>query len=197
MKGGSGDRARECVKLVNPQPRVASTLEKVGFSEALDIYPSVDAALAPSRPLRPGRTDASAGCHRSRRPCRLPTRFTLYGDSGGGGMHAYRSSSRRAHLCPGLQRLPGAAPLHRYRPASPWQAKVDPWVLENGRPGTDRIPGLSVRAGRPGRGAEPAEEDREGRTRLPPLTATRNARRRPCSGSCAAASSIGRSGSRT
>ncbi len=46
LKGGSGDKARECLKLVNPQARVASTLEKVGLNEALDIYPTVDAALA-------------------------------------------------------------------------------------------------------------------------------------------------------
>ncbi|MGE5601499.1 MAG: STAS domain-containing protein [Nitrososphaerales archaeon] len=46
MERGSGDKARESLKLVNPQPRVASTLAKVGLSEALEIYPSVDAALA-------------------------------------------------------------------------------------------------------------------------------------------------------
>lgn len=46
LKGGSGEKARECLKLVAPQARVASTLEKVGLSEALDVYPTVDAALA-------------------------------------------------------------------------------------------------------------------------------------------------------
>jgi anti-anti-sigma regulatory factor len=46
VKGGVGDKARECFKLVNPSPRVASTLQKVGFSEGLDVYPTVDAALA-------------------------------------------------------------------------------------------------------------------------------------------------------
>lgn len=46
IQGGSGDRARECLKLVNPQPRVALTLEKVGFAEALEIYPTVSAAVA-------------------------------------------------------------------------------------------------------------------------------------------------------
>ncbi len=46
IERGPGDRARECVKLVNPQPRVASTLSKVGFTEVLETYPSVEAALA-------------------------------------------------------------------------------------------------------------------------------------------------------
>jgi anti-anti-sigma regulatory factor len=46
MKGGSGNRARECLKLVNPRPRVAGTLDKVGFTEVLEVYPSVDAAVA-------------------------------------------------------------------------------------------------------------------------------------------------------
>ena len=46
MQQGSGDKARQCLKLVNPQPRVATTLDKVGFSQDLEIYPSVDAALA-------------------------------------------------------------------------------------------------------------------------------------------------------
>jgi anti-anti-sigma regulatory factor len=46
MERGSGDKARESLKLVNPQPRVASTLAKVGLAEALEIYPTVDAALA-------------------------------------------------------------------------------------------------------------------------------------------------------
>lgn len=46
LERGSGEKARECLKLVNPQPRVASTLAKVGLSEALDTYPTIDAALA-------------------------------------------------------------------------------------------------------------------------------------------------------
>ncbi len=46
IEGGQGDRARECLKLVNPQPRVAATLAKVGFDQALETYPNVQAALA-------------------------------------------------------------------------------------------------------------------------------------------------------
>ncbi len=46
MEGGPGSKARECLKLVNPQPRVAATLAKVGFDEMLETYPTVDAALA-------------------------------------------------------------------------------------------------------------------------------------------------------
>jgi anti-anti-sigma regulatory factor len=46
IERGPGDKARDYVKLVNPQPRVASTLAKVGFNEVLETYPSVDAALA-------------------------------------------------------------------------------------------------------------------------------------------------------
>jgi anti-anti-sigma regulatory factor len=46
LESGLGERGRECFKLVNPQPRVAATLAKVGFDEALEIYPTVDAALA-------------------------------------------------------------------------------------------------------------------------------------------------------
>ncbi len=46
LKGGAGDKARERLKLVNPQPRVAATLDKVGFSEGLEIFPTVEAALA-------------------------------------------------------------------------------------------------------------------------------------------------------
>lgn len=43
---GQGADARRCLKLVNPQPRVAATLAKVGFSDALEVYPTVDAAVA-------------------------------------------------------------------------------------------------------------------------------------------------------
>jgi anti-anti-sigma regulatory factor len=46
IERGAGDKARESLKLVNPQPRVAATLAKVGLSDGLEIYPSVDAALA-------------------------------------------------------------------------------------------------------------------------------------------------------
>lgn len=46
IERGPGNKGRECLKLVNPQPRVAATLAKVGFDEALDTYPTVDAALA-------------------------------------------------------------------------------------------------------------------------------------------------------
>jgi anti-anti-sigma regulatory factor len=46
MGSGQGADARRCLKLVNPQPRVATTLAKVGFNDALEIYPTVDAAEA-------------------------------------------------------------------------------------------------------------------------------------------------------
>jgi anti-anti-sigma regulatory factor len=43
---GQGADARRYVKLVNPQPRVAATLAKVGFTDAFEVHPSIDAALA-------------------------------------------------------------------------------------------------------------------------------------------------------
>ena len=43
---GTGTDARAYLKLVNPQPRVDSTLEKVGFKDVLEIYPTVEDALA-------------------------------------------------------------------------------------------------------------------------------------------------------
>ena len=43
---GQGVDARRCLKLVNPQPRVAATLSKVGFSDAFEVYPTIEAALA-------------------------------------------------------------------------------------------------------------------------------------------------------
>lgn len=43
---GQGVDARRYVKLVNPQPRVAATLAKVGFTDAFEVYPTIDAALA-------------------------------------------------------------------------------------------------------------------------------------------------------
>lgn len=46
MGMGQGADARRGVKLVNPQPRVAATLAKVGFTGAFDVYPTLDAALA-------------------------------------------------------------------------------------------------------------------------------------------------------
>ena len=46
MGYGSGSDARRCLKLVNPQPRVTGTLAKVGFTDAFEVYPTVDAALA-------------------------------------------------------------------------------------------------------------------------------------------------------
>ena len=46
MGYGQGADARRCLKLVNPQPRVTATLSKVGFSDAFEVYPTVDAALA-------------------------------------------------------------------------------------------------------------------------------------------------------
>lgn len=46
MGSGSGGDARRSLKLVNPQPRVAATLAKVGFTDAFEVYPTVEAALA-------------------------------------------------------------------------------------------------------------------------------------------------------
>lgn len=46
MGSGPGAEARSRLKLVNPQPRVAATLAKVGFTDSFDVYPTADAALA-------------------------------------------------------------------------------------------------------------------------------------------------------
>ncbi len=46
MGYGQGADARRSLKLVNPQPRVTATLSKVGFGDAFEVYPTVDAALA-------------------------------------------------------------------------------------------------------------------------------------------------------
>ena len=46
MGYGQGADARRSLKLVNPQPRIAATLAKVGLTDALDVYPTLDAALA-------------------------------------------------------------------------------------------------------------------------------------------------------
>jgi anti-anti-sigma regulatory factor len=45
MGTGQGADARRCFKLVDPTPRVAVTLAKVGFSDAFEVYPTLDAAV--------------------------------------------------------------------------------------------------------------------------------------------------------
>lgn len=46
MESGPGEAGRDCLKLVNPQPRVAATLAKAGFDELFETYLTVAAALA-------------------------------------------------------------------------------------------------------------------------------------------------------
>jgi anti-anti-sigma regulatory factor len=42
----SGGRAKQLVKLVNPQPKVARTLQMTGMNEFFDIHTDIDTAVA-------------------------------------------------------------------------------------------------------------------------------------------------------